>query len=64
MVIIRNFDGTYSTVPTSAFLTTGARNWLQMVEGGGRRIKWAISLDMDAVKICDQKSLNAVLSIH
>ena len=58
VVVIRNFDNTYTTVPTSAFLVTGVKNWRPMFEIGGRRIKRAISLDMDTVKICDQKSLN------
>jgi len=58
VVTIRNFDKTFTTVPTYAFLTTGVRNWRAMFQMGGRRIKRAISLDMDTVKICDQKLLN------
>lgn len=60
VVVIRNFDNTYTTVPTSAFLTTGVKNWRPMFEMGGRRIKRAISLDMSTVKICTQKELNAI----
>lgn len=58
VVVIRNFDKTYTTVPTYAFLTTGVKNWRAMFQAGGRRIKRAISLDMDTVKICAQKDLN------
>ena len=58
VVVIRNFDNTYTTVPTSAFLTTGVKNWRPMFEMGGRRIKRAISLDMSTVKICTRKELN------
>ena len=58
VVVIRNFDGTYTTVPTSAFLLTGVKNQRQMFEGGGRRIKRSISLDIDTITICDQDSLN------
>jgi miniconductance mechanosensitive channel len=58
VVTIRNFDKTFTTVPTYAFLTTGVRNWRAMFQAGGRRIKRAISLDMDTIKICDQKVLN------
>jgi len=58
VVTIRNFDKTFTTVPTYAFLTTGVRNWRGMFQAGGRRIKRALSLDMDTVKICDQKALN------
>ena len=60
VVVIRNFDGTYTTVPTSAFLLTSVKNWRQMFEEGGRRIKRSISLDMDTIKICDQESLNVL----
>jgi miniconductance mechanosensitive channel len=58
VVVIRNFDKTSTTVPTYAFLTTGVRNWRTMFQAGGRRIKRSISLDMDTVKICDQKALD------
>ncbi len=58
VVVIRNFDKTTTTVPTYAFLTTGVRNWRTMFQAGGRRIKRSISLDMDTVKICDQKALD------
>jgi len=57
VVVIRNFDNTYTTVPTSAFLTSGVKNWRPMFEIGGRRIKRAISIDMDTIKICDQNEL-------
>lgn len=60
IVSIRNFDGTYTSVPTSAFLSTGVKNWRQMFESGGRRIKRAISIDMDTIKICDQKTLDSL----
>jgi len=60
VVVIRNFDNTYTTVPTSAFLTTGVKNWRPMFELGGRRIKRAISLDMDTIKICDQNELDII----
>lgn len=60
VVTIRNFDGTYTTVPTTAFLNSGVKNWRHMFERGGRRIKRAISVDMDTVKICDQKMLDSL----
>ncbi|PCJ29532.1 MAG: mechanosensitive ion channel protein [Rickettsiales bacterium] len=58
VVVIRNFDKTCTTVPTSAFLNTGVKNWRTMFESGGRRIKRAISLDMDTIKICSQEHLD------
>ena len=58
VVVIRNFDQTYTTVPTYAFLTTGVKNWRGMFEAGGRRIKRSISIDMDEIKLCTQEDLN------
>lgn len=58
VVLIKNFDNTYTTVPTSAFLSTGVRNWRSVFDLGGRRIRRSISIDMDTIKMCDQKSLN------
>lgn len=60
VVVIRNFDNTCTTVPTSAFLTTGVKNWRSMFERGGRRIKRAISIDMSTIKICTKKELSAI----
>lgn len=58
VVVIRNFDQTYTTVPTSAFLTTGVKNWRPMFEKGGRRIKRSINIDIHTIKICEQKILD------
>ena len=63
VVVIRNFDNTYTTVPTSAFLTSGVKNWRPMFEIGGRRIKRAISIDMDTIKICDQNELAKIKNL-
>lgn len=58
VVVIRNFDKTYTTVPIYAFLNTGVKNWRAMFQSGGRRIRRAITLDVDTIKICSQKDLN------
>ncbi|MFK7968360.1 MAG: mechanosensitive ion channel family protein [Rickettsiaceae bacterium] len=60
VVVIRNFDKTYTTVPTSAFLATGVKNWRPMFESGGRRIKRSISVDMDTIKICTPEELTSI----
>lgn len=63
VVVIRNFDQTYTTVPTYAFLTTGVKNWRAMFESGGRRIKRSINMDMAAIEICKQKDLDRIKTI-
>lgn len=64
VVIIRNFDNTYTTVPTSVFLTTGVKNWRPMFDSGGRRIKRSISIDMDTIKICNQNDLKTIKKLE
>lgn len=63
VVMVRNFDKTYTTVPTYAFLTTGVKNWRAMFESGGRRIKRSLKIDINTVKICDQALLNRISQI-
>lgn len=63
IVVIQNFDGTTTTVPTAAFLDGAVRNWRPMYEAGGRRIKRSISLDMDYISVCDKKMLDQIKSI-
>ncbi len=62
VIKIRNFDNTYTTVPTYAFLTTGVVNWRSMFENGGRRIKRSVSLDMDKIKIYKKEELHELAS--
>lgn len=63
IVVVRNFDGTTTTVPTATFLQNPVRNWRPMYEKGGRRIKRSIVLDMDYIKNCDQKLLTEIKSL-
>jgi miniconductance mechanosensitive channel len=58
IVTIRNFDKSYTTIPTTALLTTAVKNWRPMLEGGGRRIKRSINIDIHTIKICNQKTLD------
>ena len=63
VVVIRNFDGTTTTVPTETFLQNPVRNWRPMYEKGGRRIKRSIILDMDYVQVCGPETLNIIKSL-
>ena len=60
VVEIHNFDGTYTTVPTSAFLTSGVRNCRPMSKIKRTRIKWTISLDIKTITICNQEELDSI----
>lgn len=63
VVKVRNFDKTVTTVPTYALISGGVKNWQAMKDLGGRRIKRSVSLNIDTVKFCDQKTLDQFLNI-
>lgn len=50
---IRNFDMTYSVIPTYKMIDVPYRNWRGMIESGGRRIQRSLSVDMVSIKFCD-----------
>ncbi len=56
-VKVQNWDKTISTIPTQAFINESFKNWRGMEESGGRRIKRAISIDMDSIRFCDDALL-------
>ena len=67
IIKVRNFDKTISTIPTQAVLSESFRNWSSMHEAGGRRIKRALFIDMNSIRICDsklQKELRGIDSLQ
>ncbi len=54
---IRNFDMTYSIIPTYKIVDVSYKNWRGMTESGGRRIKRSLSVDMISIKFCDAEML-------
>jgi miniconductance mechanosensitive channel len=50
---VRNFDMTYSIIPTHKVLDVAYKNWRGMKESGGRRIQRSISVDMISIKFCE-----------
>jgi len=54
---IRNFDMTYSVIPTYKMVDVPFRNWRGMQESGGRRIQRSVLVDMVSIKFCDQGML-------
>jgi miniconductance mechanosensitive channel len=49
-VRVQNWDRTISVIPTHKFLDHSFRNWRGMFEGGGRRIKRAIHVNMGSIR--------------
>ena len=56
-VKVQNFDKTILTIPTYALISESFKNWRGMSESGGRRIKRAISIDMNSVRFCTEEML-------
>jgi miniconductance mechanosensitive channel len=63
VIKVQNFDKTIVSVPSYALLTSGVKNWRGMSESGGRRIKRAISIDVNSVKFCDDAMIGHFLKI-
>jgi miniconductance mechanosensitive channel len=49
-VKVRNWDRTFTVIPTHAFLEHAFRNWRGMSDSGGRRIKRALHVDLSTVR--------------
>lgn len=47
---VRNWDQTVTSIPAYALVSQSFRNWQGMFAAGGRRIKRAISLDMQTIR--------------
>lgn len=61
---VRNFDMTYSVIPTNKIVEVAFKNWRGMQESGGRRIKRSISIDLQSIRFCDQKMLEEFKQIN
>lgn len=60
---IQNWDMTISVIPTYKIVEVAYKNWRGMTESGGRRIKRAIILDMNSIKLCTVEDLTRLAKI-
>jgi miniconductance mechanosensitive channel len=63
-VKVQNWDKTITTIPTYALITESFKNWRGMSESGGRRIKRAISMDMNTIQFCTEEMLERFSKIQ
>lgn len=49
---VQNWDMTYTTIPTYAFISDSFKNWRGMEESGGRRIKRSLSFKISSIQFC------------
>jgi len=60
---IRNYDMTYSVIPTYKIVDVAFRNFRGIQESGGRRIKRSLLVDMTTIKFCDDDILSRLEKI-
>ena len=63
-VKIQNWDKTISTIPAYYLISDSFKNWRGMSESGGRRIKRALNIDMNSVKLCTPQMLDRFERFH
>ena len=63
-VKVQNWDKTITTIPTYALISDAFKNWHGMSESGGRRIKRAINIDINTIRLCDDDLLARMEKIH
>jgi miniconductance mechanosensitive channel len=62
-VKVRNFDKTFTTVPTYSFIADSFKNWRGMQSMGVRRIKRSINIDIGSVKFVSEEMRDRFLTI-
>ncbi len=62
-VKVQNFDKTITTIPTYSFISDSFKNWRGMEMSEGRRIKRAISIEINSIKFCDNELLERAKKI-
>lgn len=61
-VKIQNFDMTYTTIPTSAFVNDAFKNWRGMEESAGRRMMRSINLSVGSVRFASEELIESLKS--
>lgn len=56
-VKVENWDKTITTIPTYTMISESFKNWRNMHQIGGRRIKRAFYIDMTSIRFCTQEML-------
>lgn len=56
-VKVENWDKTVTMIPTYAMVSGSFKNWRNMQESGGRRIKRSFYIDMNSIAFCTQEML-------
>ena len=54
---VRNWDQTYTTIPTYDLISKSFRNWRGMQESGGRRVMRSIPIDSLSIRFMDEEMM-------
>lgn len=57
-VKVQNWDKTVTTIPTYKLFSESYKNWRQMFESGGRRIKRSLRIDARTVRFLSESEIN------
>ncbi|MBW2497688.1 MAG: mechanosensitive ion channel family protein [Deltaproteobacteria bacterium] len=57
-VKVQNWDKTITTIPTHRLISDSFKNWRGMSLSGGRRIKRAVSIDLQSVRFLDDEEIH------
>lgn len=63
-VKVQNFDKTITTIPTYSIVSESFSNWRGMEESDGRRIKRAVNIDINTIKLCDDRMIEKFRKIQ
>jgi len=62
-VKVQNFDRTITTVPTYALISGSFKNWRDMFNSGGRRIKRTMTIDIGSIAFYDEVKITQLSDI-
>jgi miniconductance mechanosensitive channel len=54
---VENFDKTITNIPSYTLISDSFKNWRNMQESGGRRIKRSIFIDASSIEFCDEQMI-------
>lgn len=63
-VKVQNFDNTVTTVPTYALISGSFKNWRDMFNSGGRRIKRTIIVDIGSIEFSNNQQIDELSQIN
>ncbi len=63
-VKVQNWDNTIVTLPPYALVSGAFQNWKGMEQGGGRRVKRHVNIDMTSVKFCTPEMIEKFKKIE